>query len=74
VRLQTNNSQYDIPLSFPARSDRTCYEESLRLWNEIPEACLELDKKHFYDKVKLEDPMAGITAGAAKFQLYNLDV
>jgi hypothetical protein len=33
-----------------------------------------LDKKHFYEKLKVEDLTAGITAGASRFQLYNIDV
>jgi hypothetical protein len=47
------------------------YREGVRLWNDVPEPWLDLDKPKFYGKLKQRELIEGLAAPLHQYSSFN---
>jgi hypothetical protein len=71
ARLVRNEAQYELPaVGGIIKPNVTALRQSIRLWNTLPDTVIQLEKKAFYNFLKVKENLESIVEN---FPLYNVN-
>jgi hypothetical protein len=66
-RLAAHDDTYELPFCHLERADFSCYRESVRIWNRVPLDWIGLDKKGFYQRLRVNANLDQLLAPFAQY-------